>query len=202
MTKRKSSIKGLNVPSQAPRRQAEPKEARGRDDRIALQQAYLGVAPLGGAAPRTSRVPPPSTAPSPDDAEARARLGALVGGAERFRIHREDGCVEALKLGKHESHLSSLHDRPAPQATLDLHGMRADDAEHRIVSFVRSSHARGLRVLRIVHGKGLHSDGATGVLGDVAVRALSAGGAAPLVSAFLTAPRQLGGRGALLVRLG
>ena len=182
-------------------RSASSDELAGRDDRIALQQAYLGVRPLGGRSKTKVRVPPPSAAPSPEDEEARARLGALVGGGQRFRIRREDGCVEALKVGRHERYLSTLFDGSAPQATLDLHGLRAEVAAQRIVAFVRSSYADGRRLLRIVHGKGLHSAGSVGVLGDVALEALTAGGAAPLVAAFITAPRDQGGRGALLVRL-
>ena len=53
----------------------------------------------------------------------------------------------------------------------------------------------------VVHGRGTRSAGGVGVLKALVVEALSEGGAAPVVTAFATAPGHLGGEGALLVRL-
>ena len=41
---------------------------------------------------------------------------------------------------------------------LDLHGYSLDDANHKIKYFIISSYEEGVRKLRIVTGKGLHSD--------------------------------------------
>src|SRR5690606_23518529 len=91
--------------------------------------------------------------------------------------------------------------RSRPDAEIDLHGLRADEAEAEVVRFVRDRHRRGARIVRIVHGKGLHSDGGLGVLGDRALHALTEGGAAPFVLAFTSAAPEAGGTGALVVRL-
>ena len=43
------------------------------------------------------------------------------------------------------------------QDQLDLHGMRRDEAREMIVEFLRQAAVRGIRCVRIVHGKGLGS---------------------------------------------
>lgn len=43
------------------------------------------------------------------------------------------------------------------QASLDLHGYNRQDARHALSAFLRTSRARGLRCVRVVHGKGLRS---------------------------------------------
>jgi DNA-nicking Smr family endonuclease len=52
----------------------------------------------------------------------------------------------------------------AIQRQLDLHGLRTDEAREALGSFVRESAKRGLRCLRVVHGKGLGSVGKSPVL--------------------------------------
>jgi DNA-nicking Smr family endonuclease len=187
--------------------------AHGYDDRVAFAQAFADVRPL--APPRRERASRASGSPSPADgvasrpvanpgaeARARARLDALVGGGVRFQIVREEGWVEGLRDGTARSLLRGLRQRGvAPEATLDLHGMTGDGAERAVVRFLREGHRRGVRRVLIVHGRGTHSEGGAGVLGDRVLHALTDGRAAPLVAAFVTAPRALGGEGALLVQL-
>jgi DNA-nicking Smr family endonuclease len=43
------------------------------------------------------------------------------------------------------------------QAQLDLHGMRSDEAREALAEFLRSAGRRGLRCVRVIHGKGLGS---------------------------------------------
>ncbi len=43
------------------------------------------------------------------------------------------------------------------QDQLDLHGMRRDEAREMIVEFLRQAALRGIRCVRIIHGKGLGS---------------------------------------------
>ncbi len=56
---------------------------------------------------------------------------------------------------------------PPAQATLDLHGEIAVVAERRTISFVQTSIVEGLKTLRIITGKGLHSPGGKAVLPGV-----------------------------------
>lgn len=43
------------------------------------------------------------------------------------------------------------------QAQLDLHGMRTDEAREALAEFLRNAGRRGLRCVRVIHGKGLGS---------------------------------------------
>lgn len=55
---------------------------------------------------------------------------------------------------------------PAPQAELDLHGNTALEAEKRTEAFIRNACQKKIRTLRIIVGKGLHSQGKA-ILRDV-----------------------------------
>lgn len=180
---------------------ARPSDGLRGDDRIAFQDAMVGVRPLERGSPnKPSRVTPREST-SADD-EARARLAALVAGGVRFEVEREDDRVMGRRAGTPRARARELSGPGvAPEATLDLHGARADAAERELVRFVRREHRRGRRRLCIVHGKGLHSEGGVGVLADRVVHALTEGGAAPVVLAFATAHPELGGAGALIVQL-
>ncbi len=180
---------------------AAPSETLRGEDRVAYYNAYAGVRPLARKEKaRVERKEPP--VPASHDAEARARLGALVAGGVRFEIERDDDLVRGVRAGTPPDVLRALSRRDAmAEATLDLHGLLADDAEDAVVRFVRREHRRGTRRVCIVHGKGLHSPGGIGVLRDRVMRVLTESGAAPVVVAFVTAPPDYGGSGALLVQL-
>ncbi len=86
----------------------------------------------------------------------------------------------------------------AIQRQLDLHGMRRDEARDALVSFLRESHQRGLRCLRVVHGKGHGSPGREPVLKAKVQRWLAQ---RQEVIAFAQASAPHGGAGALIVLL-
>jgi DNA-nicking Smr family endonuclease len=48
---------------------------------------------------------------------------------------------------------------PVPQEELDLHGYTAMEAESRAETFIRNARLRRLRTVRVIVGKGLHSNG-------------------------------------------
>lgn len=178
------------------------------DEARAFKVAMSGVMPLGEGAKRVipgidMNAPKPKIDLKSDNDDARARLDALVGGGMKFDVSRdEDGRVQAVRSGKDASVLRELRARDArADATIDLHGMVAQQAEQELARFVREEYKKGMRKLLVVHGKGLHSEGGIGVLGDRAVHVLTHGGAAPLVHALVTAHDALGGRGALMVKL-
>lgn len=84
------------------------------------------------------------------------------------------------------------------QAHLDLHGLRRDEARDAVGQFIRNCHKSGLRCVRVVHGKGLGSEGKTPVLkGKVQVWLIQK----QEVIAFVQAQPLHGGAGALLVLL-
>jgi len=55
---------------------------------------------------------------------------------------------------------------PAPQMELDLHGSTAPEAIKRTVSFIENARREKIRTVRIIVGKGLHSQGKA-ILPDV-----------------------------------
>jgi len=83
------------------------------------------------------------------------------------------------------------------EAVLDLHGLKAEEAASSIADFLESASQLGLEKVLVIHGKGLHSDGAP-VLKRAARRALEAH---PLAGRFGEAARSEGGSGALWVLL-
>ncbi|MGH8781308.1 Smr/MutS family protein [Paraburkholderia sp.] len=84
------------------------------------------------------------------------------------------------------------------QAQLDLHGMRRDEARDALAVFIRESVKRGLRCLRVIHGKGLGSIGKEPVLkGKVRAWLVQK----DEVIAFCQARPHDGGAGAVLVLL-
>ena len=86
----------------------------------------------------------------------------------------------------------------ALQGQLDLHGLTRDEARDALAGFVRESHRRGLRCLRIVHGKGHGSPGRQSVLKAKVQRWLAQ---RTEVIAFAQATGPQGGAGALIVLL-
>lgn len=84
------------------------------------------------------------------------------------------------------------------QAQIDLHGLRRDQAREQIGLFLRDANRRGLRCVRVVHGKGLGSPGKTPVLkGKVQSWLIQK----QEVLAFVQARPAHGGAGALVVLL-
>lgn len=174
------------------------------EDQNALERAFSGVAPLTGRkrGGPSARVGEARAAVDRDTQQARARLDALVGTTARIVVEQAEEQVIGLRDGVARTALRRLHSANArPEATLDLHGERAEDAAALVTKFVRMQHRKGLRLLLIVHGKGLHSEHGIGVLGDRVVHTLSQGGAAPLVAAFATPHAAHGSSGALMVEL-
>lgn len=86
----------------------------------------------------------------------------------------------------------------ALQAQIDLHGLRRDQAREALGSFVHDSARRGLRCVRVVHGKGNGSPGREPVLKAKVRRWLVQ---KQEVLAFVQARASDGGSGALMVLL-
>jgi DNA-nicking Smr family endonuclease len=84
------------------------------------------------------------------------------------------------------------------QDCLDLHGMNREEARSRVAEFLGGCLKRGLRCVRVIHGKGLRSPGREPVLKGRVQRWLAQ---REEVLAFCQAPANEGGSGALLVLL-
>ena len=87
----------------------------------------------------------------------------------------------------------------AIQAQVDLHGLRSDEAREHLAAFLRDARKRGLRCVRVIHGKGNGSPGKEPVLKGKVKRWLVQ---KEVVLAFAQARAAEGGAGALVVLLG
>jgi DNA-nicking Smr family endonuclease len=182
-------------------------EERAREQRV-LKEAgnflaamdELGVAPL---AP-TERVEHPALE-HPPHARSRARDDAAV------LVESVSDEIDVERLLDTDDALSYRRDGIGPdvlrklrrgewviQAEIDLHGLRVDEARAALGAFLRDTVRRGLRCVRVVHGKGLGSKDRTPVLKNKARGWLMQ---RDEVIAFCQARPAEGGAGALVVLL-
>ena len=170
------------------------------DDREALRRALEGVKPL--AAKR--RHAHPRLSPAPVPWQTRRDEGAVLAESVAGPLSVED----ALDTGIELTYLREGVPRQAlrrlrrghwvVQDEVDLHGMNRVQAAEQVSAFVRAAATRGLRCVRIVHGKGLGSHNREPVLKGKLRAWLTP---RDEVLAFCQAPAAEGGSGALLVLL-
>ena len=168
------------------------------DDDAAMFRAAIGpVRKLPAAL-----VPPQKPKPRPvprmaarDDAEAlgefrRALVADVLESGDALAFRRNtlpSRVMQRLRRGHY-----------AAQDELDLHHSDAAQAQSMLRRFLNQSRQAGLGCVRIVHGKGLHSDSGVPVLKNLVDRVLRQRAD---VLAFHSAPPAQGGHGAVLVLL-
>ncbi|MFQ5697651.1 MAG: Smr/MutS family protein [Myxococcota bacterium] len=134
--------------------------------------------------------------------EALRELDRLVSGDAPFDLSESDEFIEGHVPGLDPRVLRQLRSgRYSIQADLDLHGCDRAQARQRVEQGIADCLARGLRCLRIVHGRGLNSPGRLPVLKTQLPRWLSRGRIGHCVLAYVTAPAHDGGAGATYVLL-
>lgn len=111
----------------------------------------------------------------------------------------EDPNLSYARLGTGADVVKKLRKRHWPvQDELDLHGLRRDDARDQVGDFIRRAVRRGVRCVRIIHGKGYGSAGGEPVLRGMVHSWLVQ---KDDVVAFCIANKGDGGHGALIVLL-
>ena len=85
-----------------------------------------------------------------------------------------------------------------PEVTLDLHGMKVQEAEEACATFLKDSASKGLRKISIITGKGLHNDKGYSLLKDAALSAIRLSG---VVTEAYTPKAYYGGSGAIWIIL-
>lgn len=134
--------------------------------------------------------------------EVMRELDALVNGEIPFDLRDSEEVLEGTVPGLDPRVLRRLRGGEfTPQADLDLHGSDAATARVLVEAFVVESHARGLRCIRIVHGRGNRSPNGEAVLKRSFPRWLARGPARLIVLAYTAAPQADGGLGASYVLL-
>lgn len=85
------------------------------------------------------------------------------------------------------------------QSELDLHSVKYEDAVAQTTAFVDSCHRKGLRKIRIITGKGIHSPGGKSIIRPAVIQALQS---CLYISQIDTNPKPVdGGTGAIIVIL-
>jgi DNA-nicking Smr family endonuclease len=117
------------------------------------------VAPIGPIDKVLQQAPRPSPIARQHLADEQAALHESL--SDEFSIETLLETDEALSFTRPGVGLDVLHKLRRGnwviQAQLDLHGLRTDEAREALSEFLRSTVKRGLRCVRIIHGKGLGS---------------------------------------------
>ncbi|HEX3633418.1 MAG TPA: Smr/MutS family protein [Casimicrobiaceae bacterium] len=174
------------------------------DPDIDLGQAFADVAPLPSQ--NRARIAKARPAPTPakrlaDEADA---LAASKFGTEpspsQWEIGQEHESQQTFaRPGLGADVLVRLRrGHWSVQAELDLHRLTSSEAHDALADFLFDARSRGLRCVRVIHGKGLSSPNREPVLKSKVRRWLSQWDE---VLAYCEAPRHGGGGGAVVVLL-
>lgn len=174
------------------------------DADVDIAQEFSDVTPLASrnAAARTRVRPAPIAQRRIDD--ERDALEMSKYGAEpspqSWDIGQElEGAQTYLRQGLGTDVLTKLRRGYwAVQCELDLHRLTADEAHDALADFLVDARHRGMRCVRVIHGKGLSSPNREPVLKGRVRRWLSHWDE---VLAYCEAPRHAGGSGAVVVLL-
>lgn len=137
-----------------------------------------------------------------EDWEVLTHLAELVSGESGFSVHYSDEYMDGAVLGLPPSVLKRLRNGDfSYQDHVDLHGLTRQEAHDRVTDFIVRSHARGVRCLLIICGRGLNSQGKEPVLKRELVGWMTRAPLKRLVLAFASARTWDGGAGAVYVLL-
>lgn len=202
--------RALNKAAKEAAARAEQEQAE-RAKREATQRAQEAESALFKRAvgevhtlPDTGRITPASSRPKPIPARRQMDEKAVLQESlsDEFDVESLLETDESLSWRRPELGLDVVRKLRrgvwALQAELDLHGLRTDEAREQTAAFLRDAQLKGLRCVRIVHGKGLGSPGRQPVLKDKVKRWLVQ---SDRVLAFVQARADEGGVGALVVLL-
>ncbi|MGH8852455.1 MAG: Smr/MutS family protein [Casimicrobiaceae bacterium] len=181
-----------------------PVSRAGAHEDIDLGQAFADVAPL----PPTNRAriarqrPPPTAAQHLAD-EADALIASKFGNEpspSSWEIGQEQEALQTfLRTGLGSGVLVRLRrGHWSVQGELDLHRLTSAQAHDALADFLFDACSRGVRCVRVIHGKGLSSPNREPVLKSKVRRWLSQW---DQVLAYCEAPRHGGGSGAVVVLL-
>jgi DNA-nicking Smr family endonuclease len=127
------------------------------EDQALFRQAMADVRRLSGAREHPEKPRPPPEPRQTEADEARVLVDML---SDDFDPIDEATGEELLfaRIGIQKQVLRKLRQgKFALEAELDLHGLRVTEARQRLILFLNQCRDRGLRCVRIIHGKGLGS---------------------------------------------
>ncbi|HZE91020.1 MAG TPA: Smr/MutS family protein [Rhizobacter sp.] len=200
-------LAALKTALQQAERDAAERQARLAEDAARAQQERdLFASSVGRvqALPDAGRVNAPTRRPAPEprqrQRDEQAALRETI--SDEFDVESLLETDEALSYRRDGIGIDVVRKLRrggwSIQAQIDLHGLRRDEAREQMAAFMRDAVRRGLRCVRVVHGKGNGSPGREPVL-KAKVRSWLV--QKQEVIAFVQARASEGGSGALLVLL-
>jgi len=100
---------------------------------------------------------PDGPPPEGPEADFAALLEESLGGQDMRHMLEEKGSGSSTV--QQEALRDLMRQYPSAEDEIDLHGLTACAAVARAEAFIRSAQLRGLRTVRIIVGRGLHSQG-------------------------------------------
>ena len=134
------------------------------------------------------------------DHEALTILGEIADGQRPIHLPHTQEYVEWINPDFRDDIARSLHGGQfSIQHCIDLHGCTVAEAEAELEAFFQESFKKGLRCVKVIHGRGLRSTRGARIK-EAVVRRLAGHFRNDLI-AYVTAPQCDGGLGALYVLL-
>lgn len=202
LTGLRDALKASADAREAARLEAEQRERALADEAQVFRRSIGEVTPLSGAL--TQRVAPTRAHPRPvprqtQQDEAAVLAESLSDEFDAASLLETDDRLSYRRSGLSMDVVQRLRrGHWVIQAQIDLHGLRRDEARDALTLFLQDALKRGLRCVRVIHGKGLGSVNRQPVLKDRVKHWLAQ---KKEVLAFCQARAQDGGSGALLVLL-
>lgn len=135
------------------------REQESRRDAELFRRSIGDVAPLPHSGKALPSMPRPLPIPRQRMADEQAALEESL--SDEFNVETLLDTDEALSFARAGIGPDTLRKLRRGhwviQAQLDLHGMRRDEAREALAEFLRNAAKRGLRCVRVIHGKGLGS---------------------------------------------
>ncbi len=170
------------------------------EDRILWETVAKTARPLAGR--KTEAVPLPDfkTLMAEEQEQPRAKVTTPAG--EPGKAKKGFSVLGGMQIQPLDrpTHRKIAKGRVDIEARIDLHGLTQNEAHGLLYGFLVNAHARGLRHVMVITGKG-RSSGSEGILRQAVPHWFSTPLFRLLVSAYEDAARHHGGHGALYVRL-
>ncbi|HEY0845326.1 MAG TPA: Smr/MutS family protein [Noviherbaspirillum sp.] len=200
LKKLRAEIKAQEEARKAAEAERLRREQESRRDAELFRSAIGDVAPLPPSGKADAAPPRPLPIPRQRLADEQAALEESL--SDEFTVDTlldTDHELSYARVGIGPDTLRKLRrGHWVIQAQLDLHGMRREEAREALAEFLRNAVKRGMRCVRIVHGKGLGSVNKEPVLKNKVRNWLVQ---KEEVIAFCQARAAEGGAGALVVLL-
>ncbi|MFA9461981.1 Smr/MutS family protein [Thiohalorhabdus methylotrophus] len=168
------------------------------EDREAFREAMADVEPLVSNRAVPDQPAPPPVAVQRQREVEQARLDLATGAADPEPAETGEEAFWCRQGLQHRLRKRLRSGQIPVEGTIDLHGLRVEEARESLGVFLHQALTRGLRCVRVVHGKGRRSPGGEGVLRGKVQKWLSR---RKEVLAFASCTPVDGGTGALYVLL-